>query len=233
MNKAKDVLISVLPSSSQVVRRAAAEGLSFLATFGVHEDAHFLQSAVIHSLDEVMRGNHPSQGQGGRPMPLEADSGARAGAVLALAGIQRSSYRIKKERAARFRVRGSPAQKGDSSDDLLPLIQMMTRVLPSIAVRPTGGFFAVRTFGLHAFGLLFAYSMKLANTSLDARDLHLLKKGVELVEDNFLASWNAASFDFDHGNEVRFLAYSFLHICLCYQSHKRFRNYRAGGKAFF
>jgi hypothetical protein len=209
MNKAKDVLISVLPSSSQVVRRAAAEGLAFLATFGVHEDAHFLQSAVLHSLDEVMRGNHPSQGIG-RPMPVEADSGARAGAVLALAGIQRSSYQIKKERAARTRVRGSAAQKGDSNDDLLPLIQMMTRVLPSIAFRPSGGFFAVRTFGLHAFGLLFAYSMKLANTSLDALDLHLLKKGVELVEDNFLASWTAASFDFDHGNEVRFLAYSFF-----------------------
>ena len=43
MNKAKDVLLAVLPSPSHTVRRAAAEGLAFLATLGVNEDAHFLQ----------------------------------------------------------------------------------------------------------------------------------------------------------------------------------------------
>ena len=37
---------------------------------------------------------------------------------------------------------------------------------------------------------------------LEAEELQLLRKGVELVEDNFVASWAAASADFDAGQEV-------------------------------
>ena len=55
MNKAKDLLLTLLPSASAIVRRAAAEGLALLATVGVTEDAHFLQSAVLHSIDALAR----------------------------------------------------------------------------------------------------------------------------------------------------------------------------------
>lgn len=206
MNKAKDVFLVVLPSPSHAVRRAAAEGLAFLATLGVKEDAHFLQSSVLHSLDEVMKGNHHSHGQA--RVSAESLSAARTGAVLTLGCMQRAAHRIKKERAARARIRGSsPSEesKEANNEDVLPTIQMMTRILPSIVFRPSGGLFAVRTYGIHAFGLLFAYSSRL-NGSLTAENRHLLRKMVELVEDNFAASWTVASSDFDHGNEVSIIS---------------------------
>jgi hypothetical protein len=124
--------------------------------------------------------------------------------LLTLACMQRAAHHLKKQRSARARVRGSSEEQNKANnEDLLPTLLMITRVLPSIAFRPTGGFFSVRTYGLHAFGLLFAYSSRLLNTSLNEEDIHLLKKGVELVEDNFVAAWTVASLDFDHGNEVR------------------------------
>jgi hypothetical protein len=87
MNKAKDLLLTLLPSASNIVRRACAEGLALLATLGVSEDAHFLQSTVLHSLDEVMQGNKPD----GRPrtIALEPVSAARAGSILTLCSIVR------------------------------------------------------------------------------------------------------------------------------------------------
>ena len=200
MNKAKDVLLSVLHSSSAVVRRGAAEGLSFLATLSVKEDAHFLQSAVLHSLDEIIHGKD-SQSEG-RAVSLESLSTARASALLALACIQRTSDRIQKIRTARSRLRGSDTtgQDGDN-EDTLQMSQIMIRVLPSIAYHPTGGFFGARTYGLHAFGLLMSY--KSASVGVpDEQEIHLLRKTVELVEDNFLSAWTAASSSFDQGNEV-------------------------------
>ena len=209
MNRAKDVFLTVLPTQSHAVRRAAAEGLAFLATLGVKEDAHLLQSAILHSLDEVMQGNIAPPAQA-RMVSTEMVSAARSGALLALACMQRATYRIKKQRAARARIRGSSeeSKEDNNNDDLLPTVQMITRILPSIAFRKTGGFFGVRTYGLHSFGLLFAYSNKLLSGSLNAEDTHLLKKGVELVEDNFAGAWTIASLDFDHGNEVRTLSFT-------------------------
>jgi hypothetical protein len=198
MMKAKDMLLTLIPSSSHVVRRAAAEGLGLLATLGVTEDAHFLQSAVLHSLDELMQ---PDGKQ--RAIPIEAVSAARAGSMLTLACIQRTAYNIQVKRFARSRGgRGNIANEGE---DKLPTVQMMTRVLPSIACQGIRDFFNVRTYALHSFGLLFAYSNRLGK-SLNAEDMHLLKKGIEIVEDNFLAAWTVASSDYDRGNEVRFSA---------------------------
>jgi hypothetical protein len=204
MNKAKDVLLSVLLSPSQVVRRGAAEGLAFLATLGVKEDAHFLQSAVLHSLDEIMHGND-SQSQG-RAVSLESLSMARASALLALACIQRTGDRMLKTRAARSRTRGTVENsQDDGMEDMLQMSQIMIRVLPSIAYHPTGGFFGARTFGLHSFGLLMSYKQKMETDKLDEQDSHLLRKTVELVEDNFLSAWTAASSSFDQGNEVNMM----------------------------
>jgi len=88
---------------------------------------------------------------------------------------------------------------------------MMTRILPSVGRQGFRDFFIVQTHALHAFGLLLGYSLKLEKDKLDAEDLQLLRKGVELLEDNFIASWTAASADFDVGQEVSSTVW---HTCL-------------------
>ena len=199
MSKAKDLLLTLLPSASDVVRRAAAEGLGLLATLGVTEDAHFLQSTVLHSLDEVMQGKEHD----GKPraFPLEQlISAARAGSLLTLACIQRTAHSTQKNRNAKSIGR---SQQKKEKDDELPTFQMMTRVLPSLSCHGVRDFFGVRTYALHSFGLLLAYSNSLNNGKLGAEDDHLLKKAVEIVEENFLAAWSVASYDYDRGNEVR------------------------------
>lgn len=199
MSKAKDLLLTLLPSASHVVRRAAAEGLGLLATLGAKEDAHYLQSAVMHSLDEVMKGNqHDGKSRSG---PFEPVSGARAGSLLTLACIQRTAHNIAKNRTSRALGRSEKDRKRDKEDEL-PTFQMMTRVLPSIACYGARDFFIARTYALHSFGLLIAYSNRLESKSPSKEDEHLLRKAVEIVEDNFLAAWNVASYDYDRGNEV-------------------------------
>jgi hypothetical protein len=201
MNKAKDLLLTLLPSGSNIVRRAAAEGLALLATLGVSEDAHFLQSAVLHSLDEVMQGNQPD----GKPrtLPLEPISASRAGSLLTLACIQRMAQKISENKLGRSKGRAlSAAEVILQAEEALPTLQMMTRILPSIGRQGFRDFFIVQTHALHAFGLLLGYSNKLESGKLQPEDLQLLRKAVELVEDNFVASWTVASADFDAGQEV-------------------------------
>ena len=91
MERATSILLRLLPSSSGIIRRGAAEGLSLLATLGSQDDAHTLQSTILHSLDEVMKGSsvQPSSVQ---PNPSLAF--AKAGTLLALACIQRAANRI-------------------------------------------------------------------------------------------------------------------------------------------
>jgi hypothetical protein len=202
MTQAKDVLLNVLPCRSPFVRRAAAEGLAILSTLGVKEDAHFLQSAVLHSLDEVFKGSYGA-GQA-RPMPPTPVSAASATALLALGCIQRTAHRIKMMRADQSRVRGSPPkQRKEDEDDVLPTLQMMIRLLPSTNCGNQRGYFGVRAYALHAFGLLVAYSNKLRGETLGPDEMQLLQKAVGVVEDNFLAAWTTVSADKDQGNEVR------------------------------
>eukprot|EP00980_Cylindrotheca_fusiformis_P023611 scaffold10671_cov131-Cylindrotheca_fusiformis.AAC.9 len=203
MTQAKDILLNVLPSRSPFVRRAAAEGLAVLSTIGVKEDAQFLQSAVLHSLDEVFQGTYGA-GQV-RPTPVAADSSASATALLTLGCIQRTSHRIRAIRADHSRSRGSSQKNSkDDSNDILPTVQMMIRILPSTNCGMPGAYFGVRASALHAFGLLVAYSNKLREASLGPNELQLLKKVAGIVEDNFLAAWTTASADKDQGNEVSF-----------------------------
>jgi hypothetical protein len=202
MNKAKDLLLTVLPSPSSTVRRAAAEGLALLATLGVSEDAHFLQSKVLHSLDEVMQGNKPD----GKPraIALEPVSAARAGSLLTLACIQRTAFNVAKKQIARARSRVNNSKDVESRRaSELPLLQMMTRILPSIACSGFRDFFVVRTYALHSFSVLLIYSERLEKTTdLDKGDKQLLRKAVELVEDNFAASMTISSTEMDRGQEA-------------------------------
>eukprot|EP00934_Nitzschia_sp_Nitz4_P002708 Nitzschia sp. Nitz4//scaffold42_size132992//119267//129070//NITZ4_003422-RA/size132992-processed-gene-0.49-mRNA-1//-1//CDS//3329551787//2698//frame0 len=198
MSKAKDVFLQILPSQSTEVRRAAAEGLGFLSTLGVREDARFLQSAVLHSLDEVMQGTQSQEA--GKVLSLEAVSAGRSAAALALACMQRTAFRIGKERDRRARERGGSKPK--AADDFLPLFQILIKILPTIAIRSSGGFLDVRAFGLHALGLLISYSNSPNLESMSEQDHHLMLKIVELIEDNFLSAWTAASADYDHGTDA-------------------------------
>jgi len=200
MNKAKDLLLTLLPSTSNIVRRAAAEGLALLATLGVTEDAHTLQSSVLHSLDEVMQGNKPD----GKPraIPVEPVSAARAGSLLTLGCIQRTAHNIKMIHKARSKGRSSTSESVAAAQrDALPTMQMMTRILPSIACHAAiHDTFVPRTYGLHAFNILLAYSTY-QKTEWSVEDQHLLKKAVETVEDNFLSCWTSVSADMDGGAE--------------------------------
>ena len=93
MEKATSLLLRLLPSPSGIIRRGAAEGLSLLATLGVSEDAHTLQSTILHSLDEVMKGSN----SGANPKTnAETLPFAKAGSLLALACVQRATKRMKK-----------------------------------------------------------------------------------------------------------------------------------------
>jgi len=203
MNTAKDLLLTLLPSASTIVRRAAAEGLALLATLGVTEDAHFLQSTLLHSLDEVMQGNKPD-GKA-RPIALEPVSAARAGSLLTLACIQRTAHNVSKRKSERARGRVMRSKTGDAvdkSNENLPVLQMMTRILPSAACHGFKDFFVVKAYALHSFAVLLIYSARLNAPSLGDEDKQLLRKAIELVEDNFSASWTAASADIDRGQEA-------------------------------
>jgi hypothetical protein len=217
MNKASSILLSILPSPSNEIRRAASQGLAFLATLGVKSDMRFLQSAVLHSLDEVVSRNQ-SQGQGRNVVQDESQNG-RSGGLLALGCIQRNTHRIKERRVSRSRLRGSPVRTKDRSEDSLqvPTIQIMIRVLPYVTGHLSSGIsLNSRASALHAFLMLLEYSGKLESDHLSAEDLHLLRKAVEIVEDNFLSSWTVASHVLDQGNEIEKISFesSFLSVLL-------------------
>jgi hypothetical protein len=200
MGKAKDLLLTFLPSGSNIVRRAASEGLALLSTLGANEDAQFLQSAVLYSLDEIMRGNQHD----GKPTPAQTESisVARAGSLLTIASIQRTSQGILEKRNTRARTRSVDGKIEEEKDDKLPAFQMMTRILPSIKNFGPRDFFVARTSALHSFALLVGYSNRILDSSLRPEDLHLLKKAIELVEGNLLSAWTLAANDFDRGDEV-------------------------------
>jgi hypothetical protein len=209
------MLLSLLPSPVNDIRRAAAEGLAFLATLGVKEDMRFLQSSVLHSLDEVISRN-AIQGQGRNAVQDDSQNG-RSGGLLSLACIQRTTHRIMESRASKSRQRGSPVKSTDQPEDSLQTIKIMTRVLPYVAGRVSSGIsLNARSSALHAILLLLQYSGKLDYRHLNEENLHLLKKAVEIVEDNYLSAWTVASHMLDQGNEAQKITFesSFLSVLL-------------------
>jgi hypothetical protein len=214
MNKASNILLSILPSPASEIRRAAAEGLGCLATLGMKEDMHFLQSSVLHSLDELISGA-ASPGPSRTILQDDIQAG-RSGSLLTLACMQRNTYKITERRAARSRLRGSPGGPKDDSEDSLPAIQTMIRLLPYISESNGTTSLAARTSGLHALLLLLEYSKIFKRQMLEPEDLHLLKKAVEVVEDNVVSAWTIASHLLDYGNESTKLAFeaSFLAVML-------------------
>jgi hypothetical protein len=217
MNKGKDLLLTLLPSWSSFVRRGAAEGLALLASIGVSEEGRFLQSAILHSLDEVMQGNKPD----GKPkaFALEPISAARSGSLLALACIQRASYNVAQRRESRSKQRVLSCDDSDElkQDEGLPFLQMMTRILPAVAYYGEHrDYFSVMTYALHSFTVLLSYSTERDGSDLYDTDKQLLRKGIELIEGNFTAAWTSSSADIDMGQEVEKLESeaSFLAVLL-------------------
>lgn len=207
MNKAKDLLLMLLPSASTIVRRGAAEGLALLATLGVTEDAHFLQSTLLQNLDEVMQGNKPD-GKA-RALALEPVSAARAGSLHTLACIQRTAHNVavRKRTRARGRMTGSKTEEAvEKTNEELPVLHMLTRILPSAACHEFRDYFVVRTYALHSFALLLTYSKRLHSSELGPEELQLVIKGIELADNNFTESWAVASVDIDRGQEPEKLA---------------------------
>lgn len=202
MERATSLLLRLLPSPSDIIRRGAAEGLSFLATLGVSEDAHTLQSMILHSLDEVMKGNLP-----GIPPKNQAEtlSFARAGSLLTLACIQRAAKRMRKsedERAISRSVSQKPESKSSDKDGP-PILIMMTRVLPSLTTQnPDVGSQLVRTYALHSFGVLVSNYVSKSDKPLSPDQSQIIWKAVEAVETSFLGAWSAVVSDINKGKEV-------------------------------
>ena len=204
MNRAKDLFFALLPSSVHLIRRAAAEGLSMLATLGVTEDAHTLQSSILHSLDELMKGNLPDGTVRKFQLNNEALSSVKAGSLLTLACIQRTAQKMDSDERDRARARSSSmgnaqSTSGESAADTAPQTMiMLTRVLP---YSHESDFFNVRTHALHALELLISYSFPEKDEEITAESLHILQKAVETIESNFLSTWTAITADFDGGRE--------------------------------
>lgn len=204
MNRAKDLFFALLPSSVHLIRRAAAEGLSMLATLGVTEDAHTLQSSILHSLDELMKGNLPDGTVRKFQLNNEALSSVKAGSLLTLACIQRTAQKLDSDERDRARARSSSmgnaqSTSGESAADTAPQTMiMLTRVLP---YSHESDFFNVRTHALHALELLISYSFPEKDEEITAESLHILQKAVETIESNFLSTWTAITADFDGGRE--------------------------------
>lgn len=198
---AKDLLLTILPSVSFLVRRAAAEGLALLATLGVTEDAHFMQSTVLHSLDELMIGNKPD----GKPrtLALEPISAARSGSLLTLASIQRTSHKMAEKQLDKARERAKSYGDDEvvaAKEDDLPLLQMLTRIMPSVSFHGVfRDYFIVRVSALHSFALLLSYSSKIDSSKPDEVAMQLLRKCIEVIEGSFCAAWTSATGDFDRG----------------------------------
>ena len=93
MERATSLLLRLLPSPSGIIRRGSAEALALLATLGVSEDAHTLQSTILHSLDDVMKASNTGMNPKNE---LESVAYSKAGSLLTLACVQRASMKMKK-----------------------------------------------------------------------------------------------------------------------------------------
>lgn len=160
-----------------------------------------------------MQGNKPD-GKA-RTIALEPVSAARSGSLHTLACIQRTARNIATRKMARARGRKQTVSSHYEDDDL-PLLQMMTRILPSASCHGFRDYFVVKAYAIHSFVLLLIYSGRLEKKELGDDELQLLRKAVELVEDNFFASWAAASLEKDKGQEGDIMAseVAFLSVIL-------------------
>jgi hypothetical protein len=212
MERATNLLFRLLPTQSDIIRRGAAEGLALLATLGVSEDANTLQSTILHSLDEVMKGVIPGSP---KTHELETLSYARAGSLLTLACIQRAAMRMaraEKERAESRSVSSPRSSKRENNSP--PVMIMMTRLLPSLATQNIDGdSLLARAYALHSFGILISNS--LPKRDLSSSQIQIVWKAVEAVETSFLSAWSAITSDISKGREREKFSAEPTSECVC------------------
>ena len=198
MVRATDLLLRLLPTPSDIIRRGAAEGLALLATLGVSEDANTLQSTILHSLDEVMSGSI-----GGAPKIQEQEilSYARAGSLLTLACIQRAAMRMSRTENERAKSRSVKSPRSRTKENNSPPVMiMMTRLLPSLATQNfDSDSLLTRAYALHSFGVLISNSV--SKGELTSSQIQTVWKAVEAVETTFLSAWSAVNSDISKGRE--------------------------------
>jgi hypothetical protein len=192
MGSAVKLLSVLLPSSESFIQRASAEGLGLLASLGITEDAHTIQSSVLHSVEELLRGNIPDYMKtSSHNMHFEHNSSVKAGCLLAFGCMQRAAQLMTKETArARSRFTSSRSDEvtyGSSA----PTMIMLTRIIPYLATHASDDdSFLTRAYALHSFGLLLSYSKIMEADSTKPRErVQILSKAVEVVENNFFAAW--------------------------------------------
>lgn len=209
MKSASSIFLSLLPSPLEEVRRAAAEGLGYLATLGVKEDMHFLQSSVTHSLDEIIAGvQHQNQL---RAASQDSILSGRSAGLLTLACMQRNTFQFAERRANKSRLRGSPGGMKQVDSDVFPTLQILIRLLPFTSGQSNMEVsLSSRSAAIYALFLLLRYSGKFER--LDLNNLQLLKKATEIVEDSFLSAWTIASQSIGETGDFLYSTYSFLAV---------------------
>ena len=207
MGSAVKLLSLLLHFSESCVQRAAAEGLGLLASLGVTEDAHTIQSSILHSVEELLRGNIPDYMKTtSSNIHFEHNSTLKAGCLLALGCMQRAAQLMTKE-TARARSRFTSSRSDQVSyGSSAPTMIMLTRIIPYLATHASDDdSFLTRTYALHSFGLLLSYSKIMETDSTKPRErVQILSKAVEVVENNFFAAWKTNVTEIDNkGHEVR------------------------------
>lgn len=200
MERATSILLQLISSPSDTIRRGAAEGISFLATLGVSEDANTLQSTILHALDEVMTGSNITPNQ---KMSADFTSLGRAGSLLSLACIQRTSKRMEQSKLDRTRSVARTHDSTESDENAPPVLIMITRLLPSLTTHsPELDSSVVRAHAIHSFGVLLASTFPKPCESLSSEQKQIAWKAIEAVETSLLSAWSAVVFDYNKGREV-------------------------------
>ena len=190
MHKAKDIFFTLLSSQVFHVRRAAAEGLGWLASLGFSEEEQSLPSQILHAIDQVLKGNSPD----GTVRKGSYDSlvSSKAGALLALGNIQRCHYHYLSKVTSTKKTKNKKKSSVVNNIWSPPTMHMMTRVLATVAsTRFDNDSYLIRSCALHSMGLLMHYLVPEERTEQEVQQsTQIIRKAVSLVDDNFFSTWS-------------------------------------------
>ncbi len=185
MSRSTRLFFQLLQSNHSLVRRAASEGLGLLASVGVKEDIHTLDSSIILTLEQMLKvpGNESAMQQ---KQVFDSALPKNGGCLLAFGSIHRTLS------AVLMNDQTKQAQK-------LPTTTMLTRLLPYIAIHTTeDDSLLTRTYALQSFSMILSHSKIVENSVTDPEVcIQILSKSVEVVENNFFGAWKSNSSELD------------------------------------
>ena len=190
MIEAASAFLILLTVPNGRVRRAAAEGLSLIAS---HGDTNRLQSSILRSLENVMAAEVLDTTQTKASVPTSQS--IFAGCLLTFGCIQRAS----RESNASITSSHKTADTSTKFAESIPTMLMLTRLLPHIATHKADeeSFFC-RTFALQSFSLLLSHSKIADDPDIDLSErVQILFKTVEVVESNFYTAWMTNPIEID------------------------------------